>query len=251
MMAAIEAIGRTGATDFAFGPLHPDAPIADARWWAHVKYRGSRIQVENHVGPIEAIDALVTRLLHGAFCMGCGKLTIINDDPVPVPDIRIDGEPIDVQDIQRGGFCRWERVGRRWERGCGDDAPEGSTREKLARAMVEARVPSVAIKQARAGYYDDYLSPHAFPLMTLVNDLEANGFSALAARARNGEFDGTKEESDAWAKSAEGQETFAQFMKDVESGAARRAAGAPAATRTDGRPPWRANKSKSKKKRKK
>lgn len=252
MFAAVEAIGRTGATDFSFGPLEKDVPIAKARWWAHVRYRGVRIQVEEHVGPIEAIEALVARLLHGAFCLGCGKLTAITDDPVPMPAQRIDGKPIDEKDIRRRGICNWRRKGKHWRRGCGEDAPEGSTREKLARAMAEAGVPAEGIRQARAGYYDEYLSDNPLPLLTLVNDLETNGFGNLAARVRTGEFDATKEESDAWAASPEGQATFAEFMSDVEAGAAARAAAKPAGagthTRTDGRrPPWRANRKKTKK----
>ncbi len=255
MLAAIEAIGRTGATDFTFGHLEKDVPIAKARWWAHARYRGTRIQVDEHVGPVEAIEALVARLLHGAFCLGCGKLTAITDDPVPVPATRLDGKPVDENDVRRRGICNWRREGKHWRRGCGESAPEGSTREKLARAMAEAAVPAQAIAQARAGYYDEWLSDNPFPLMTLINDLEANGFPKLAARVRDGEFDATKEEGDAWARSEEGQATFREFADGVAAGAARALAGKGTAVkdpdaRTDGRPAWRSNRKKSTKKKK-
>lgn len=45
-------------------------------------------------------------------------------------------------------------------------------------------------KKAREGYYGDFTSPLATPIMTLVQDLDAKGYSALAQRAREGEFDG-------------------------------------------------------------
>ncbi len=40
----------------------------------------------------------------------------------------------------------------------------------------------------------------------------------LAQRVLDGEFDATREESDAWAASPEGQETFRQLRDDVVFG---------------------------------
>ncbi len=191
VIAAIEVIGRSGATDFAFGYLDEDVAIADARWWAHAQYRGARITVENHAGPVEAAEALAVRIIHGGLCTGCQRVAAMTDDPVPVGDYTVGGVRLDPAELQRRGACRWVRVGRRWEQGCGTPAPDGSTRERLARALAEAGAPSVAIRQAREGHWDEYLGPQVFPIVQLVSDLEANGLHALAARARAGEFDAT------------------------------------------------------------
>lgn len=52
--------------------------------------------------------------------------------------------------------------------------------------------------KADQGYYSDYDSPLATPCIQLVKDLEALGLTELSARARNGEFEATEEESNAW-----------------------------------------------------
>lgn len=87
------------------------------------------------------------------------------------------------------------------------------TTERLAQALEARGNPRLAgmIRKARAGEYDDYLSCSPTPINDLVRDLRQNGESELAGRAMRGEFDGTKEEADAWANSPEGQEIFRQF----------------------------------------
>jgi len=87
-----------------------------------------------------------------------------------------------------------------------------STRERLAEAMTEAGCPDRLISNARAGFYDDYLSPLAFPIHRLVADLRAAGQPGLARRAMDGDFDGTREEADAWAASPEGQQAFRDLL---------------------------------------
>lgn len=73
------------------------------------------------------------------------------------------------------------------------------TKQRLAKAIKEADPKLVyLIKKAEAGYYDDYESPIATPCIQLVADLRQAGLSDLAERAKNGEFDGAKEEGDAW-----------------------------------------------------
>lgn len=72
------------------------------------------------------------------------------------------------------------------------------------------------IAKARKGYYDDYKSPLAMPIIQLVIDLQAVGQDALAERAKNGEFDSTKAEADEWAASKEGIETFQSFYPRKE-----------------------------------
>ena len=77
------------------------------------------------------------------------------------------------------------------------------TTERLARALEAANDPTLArmIALARAGHYDDFKSDIAAPIVALVNDLERAGHPELAQRARNGEFDGTIEEGQAWFES--------------------------------------------------
>lgn len=88
------------------------------------------------------------------------------------------------------------------------------TKDKLSEALRAADLPEMADKAA-TGYYHDFLSPLDLPEMQLDSDLlKAGTPAALALRARhhNGEFDASIEESDAWANSPEGQETFAKFV---------------------------------------
>lgn len=87
------------------------------------------------------------------------------------------------------------------------------TSEKLAQALEAANAPREMIEKARAKYYDDYLSPLTDNMRQLVADARKHGLKDIADRAIDGDFDGTREESDAWAKSPEGRETFAQFLK--------------------------------------
>jgi hypothetical protein len=62
--------------------------------------------------------------------------------------------------------------------------------EKLVAALREAGAPIQMIDRAAAGYYGDFTSSLAFPITELVNDCMALGLTAVADRARNGEFDG-------------------------------------------------------------
>ena len=99
------------------------------------------------------------------------------------------------------------------------------TAEKLAAALEEIHgIPPGFINEARSGHYHDYASKLAMPITALIARLLliANhpGTPAasrpilrdLAEKAKDGEFDATKEEADAWAKSPEGQETFAELI---------------------------------------
>jgi hypothetical protein len=88
------------------------------------------------------------------------------------------------------------------------------TKDFLAGELHAAGLHEMAEKAA-TGYYHDYLSPLDLPELQLYQDLtDAGSDAALALRARvvHGAFDATKEESDEWAASAEGQETFQKLM---------------------------------------
>lgn len=84
------------------------------------------------------------------------------------------------------------------------------TKDILAAELRKIGLLDMALK-ASTGYYHDFLSPLTTPCLQLAADLAAIGSpEAMALRERhlNGEFDATKEESDAWAQSAEGQDAF-------------------------------------------
>ena len=105
------------------------------------------------------------------------------------------------------------------------------TTVKLAKALSAIPgVPPPMVKQAFEGYYHDYLSPLTFPEIQLVSDLRELAkapatprdsrplLRAMAQAVIDGEYDATSEESDEWAKSADGQETFRQLADDVVFG---------------------------------
>jgi hypothetical protein len=87
------------------------------------------------------------------------------------------------------------------------------TAEYLAAALRSAGAPDDMIDKARDGYYDDYRSPLATPITQLVGDAVSFGLAEIAERARRGDFDATREEADAWARSPDGQETFRQLTE--------------------------------------
>jgi hypothetical protein len=108
---------------------------------------------------------------------------------------------------------------------------EVHTTTRLGKALREVpdpgAVPASMIQRAEAGYYHDYLSPLALPELALVAELRslANhpsraGLPSRRVLARiidqviNGVFDASKAESDAWARSAEGQAAMRDLLGD-------------------------------------
>lgn len=86
-----------------------------------------------------------------------------------------------------------------------DSTPPMPTKERLALAIEAQYIgkkfdPRVSqmIRRARRGYYDDYESEIGLPLHALISDLHRVGFNDLAQRVMDGEFDGSKEEGEAW-----------------------------------------------------
>lgn len=95
------------------------------------------------------------------------------------------------------------------------------SKDKLAEALRKVGLDEMA-KWAAEGWYHDYLSPLDTPAIALADDLAVAASKhperkdeILAVRRQhlNGDFDATKEESDDWAKSDEGQETFRDLLK--------------------------------------
>lgn len=94
------------------------------------------------------------------------------------------------------------------------------SKDKLADELDKVGLTEMS-RQARDGYYDDYLSPLAMPELQLMQDLADAADSrpdrhleilALRKRCINGDFDATAEESEEWAASPEGQETFRNLI---------------------------------------
>lgn len=105
------------------------------------------------------------------------------------------------------------------------------TTVKLAKALREIPgVPQEMITRAIDGYYHDYLSPLDMPEIQLVTDLQELAsrpatprnsrplLREMAQRVIAGEFDASKEESDEWARSPEGQETLGLLADDAVFG---------------------------------
>lgn len=98
--------------------------------------------------------------------------------------------------------------------------------QKLHDALRKAGLDALA-ERARTEEFHDFFSPHPAPLMKLHEELGKVGTpaaQALMARVVNGDFDATKEESDEWAESPEGQETFASLIgqgKETRDGPSR------------------------------
>ena len=74
---------------------------------------------------------------------------------------------------------------------------EIATKQKLA-AVLRERGLTVMARRAERGYYDDYESDLVAPINQLVADLRAHGAEDLAKRAIDGEWDGSREEGEAW-----------------------------------------------------
>lgn len=99
------------------------------------------------------------------------------------------------------------------------------TRDKLAAelrkvgamsAKNESAYEAFAVR-AQTGEFDDYASTYTCPVTQLYNELIAAGFTKFAKRVADGEFDATAEESDEWARSAEGQEAAKELTPEMRA----------------------------------
>jgi hypothetical protein len=61
--------------------------------------------------------------------------------------------------------------------------------EKLAQAFREVGDSDME-KRANDGYYGDFTSPLATPIIQLVRDCQARGYTTIARNAMNGDYDG-------------------------------------------------------------
>jgi hypothetical protein len=92
------------------------------------------------------------------------------------------------------------------------------TAENLAKELEKANAPQWLIDEARANSFHDYLSDRTFPEVDLVINLRNLNMNDFAQRVIDGEFDASKEESDAWAASPEGQEIFQELVNTKPRG---------------------------------
>jgi hypothetical protein len=91
---------------------------------------------------------------------------------------------------------------------------------KLANALDEIGLNDLA-ERAKDDEFNDFFSPHAFPIMKLVEELNQPsvkhkfGVKRMIERVKRGDFDGTQAESEAWKASPEGKKA----MRDLLEGA--------------------------------
>lgn len=84
---------------------------------------------------------------------------------------------------------------------------------RLVRALTEAGAPTELIDRACRNEFHDFLSPLDFPDIALHEALRAAGLHGVAAMVIDGVFDATPAESEAWARSPEGQAAFRELVK--------------------------------------
>lgn len=82
--------------------------------------------------------------------------------------------------------------------------------------LTDAGLHDLARRAAR-GEWNDYFGFHDLPQLALIEELKAWPQIAASVRkqliqnVKEGKYDGTTAESNEWAKSPEGQETFGAF----------------------------------------
>lgn len=87
-----------------------------------------------------------------------------------------------------------------------------STKQRLADAIRDAKPDAVElIEAALRGDFDDFESFSPTPQIDLVEALTKAGLHELAIRVREGEFDGTQAEAEAWF-AAEGKALMNEFV---------------------------------------
>jgi len=75
--------------------------------------------------------------------------------------------------------------------------PRTST-DLLLEDLEAVRAPQFMLRKAREGAYNDYQSDSATPIIDLVRDATVWNLPTIVAQAKDGKYDGTREEGDAW-----------------------------------------------------
>lgn len=67
---------------------------------------------------------------------------------------------------------------------------ERTASKKLCNALRKAGASEEMISLAAQGYYGDFTSPLATPILQLISDCRAEGLESVAKMAMKGDFDG-------------------------------------------------------------
>ena len=95
----------------------------------------------------------------------------------------------------------------------------GEAQTKLLDALREANAPQAMIDRCLDGEYDDYRNKlTATPCIDLVNDARRFGLRSIEQRAKRGEFDGTKADSDAWARENQNDPEMGPMLRTLGIG---------------------------------
>ncbi|MCA1624174.1 MAG: hypothetical protein LC778_10305 [Acidobacteria bacterium] len=90
-----------------------------------------------------------------------------------------------------------------------------STSERLAQELEALNAPPRLIAAARRGFFDDVRSDSKTPKVDLVNTLNELGYTTLAQRVTNGEFNETSQEIRRWFRSKEGTQTMREIFPAI------------------------------------
>lgn len=120
MVAAVDLIGRSGASEIEIG--YDDDDPANVTWHAQAKYHGARLFFDGKADPIEAVEALARRVLRGARCRRCGAPIMLQTPP----------------GVSGRKGCRWRREGAEWIPGCGKPI-DTSIKSPITRRMEGGR----------------------------------------------------------------------------------------------------------------
>ncbi len=102
LLAATDALRRSGAKGLEIGHLEEDVPAALARWYATAQWQGAKVSAEEHASPLAAVEELLARVLVGGGCVKCQRpITLPNEPGVGSPD-----------------RCTWTRHRDMWVPGC-------------------------------------------------------------------------------------------------------------------------------------
>lgn len=73
------------------------------------------------------------------------------------------------------------------------------------------------IRRAKRNKYHDFLSDTALNIQLLVQHLQRLGYRDLVLAAKDGKYDATREEADAWSQTPEAREVMAEFGGDAHA----------------------------------
>lgn len=90
-----------------------------------------------------------------------------------------------------------------------------STKVLLEALDKEIKTPAIRriIREAKKEHYNDYFGIYDAPQHTLIQHLrDAKASKEIIERVMNGDFDGTKAESQEWMESEEGQSALSEIF---------------------------------------